>query len=179
MKLMASLPYPVLFTCNPLLVKQFPPIFLLATTCIFKASRWSFTFLTIREALPLSDRWIAFDTITLHFERTFSIKFFKDNIPFKISWDVSFTELLVPLCKIMLSGFFFSKGFRQLYISWVVALGKMRTLTLLFPDIRCSSIPAYIKSLTIKVMPFFHYLIELTFSTFIMVRYSVSVGIRF
>ena len=42
-KLMASLSYPVLFKCNPLLVKQFPPISLLSTTSIFKVSRWSYT----------------------------------------------------------------------------------------------------------------------------------------
>ena len=55
MKLMASLPYPVLFRCNPLLFKQFPPMSLLSTTSIFKASRWSFTILTFKEAFPLSD----------------------------------------------------------------------------------------------------------------------------
>ena len=49
-KLMGGLSYLVLFRCNPLLVKQFPTIFLLSTTSIFKASRWSFTFLTVREA---------------------------------------------------------------------------------------------------------------------------------
>ena len=50
--------------------------------------------------------------LTLHVGHNFSMKLFKDNIPFKIFRDVSFTELLVRLCKIMLSGFFFSKGFR-------------------------------------------------------------------
>ena len=107
------------------------------------------------------------------------MKFFKDNILFKISQDVSFTKLLVPKCKIMLSRFFFSKGFRYSYISWVAAPGKMRTLTFLYPDIRFCSISANIESPTIRVVPIFYCLIELIFYTFSMVKYSVSVGKRF
>ena len=69
------------------------------------------------------------------------MKIFKDNIPFKISRDVSFTESLVPVCKIMLSEYF-EQGFQVvIHIVGVVAPGKMWTLTLLFPDIRFCSIP--------------------------------------
>ena len=77
---MASLPYPVLFKCNPLLLKQFPPAFLLFTTSIFKEFRRSLTFFTLREVFPLYDRYIIFDTLTLHAAHNFSIKFFKHNI---------------------------------------------------------------------------------------------------
>ena len=98
---MASLQYPVLFKCNPLLFKQSPPIFLLFTTSIFKAPFWSWTFFTVREAFPLSDRQIKFDTIILHVRHNLSIQFSEDNIWFKISLDASFTKLLMPTCKIM------------------------------------------------------------------------------
>ena len=97
-------------------------------------------------------------------------------IPFKMFRVHPFTELLFPIYKIMLSEFFFRKVFRKSYIPWVFAPGKMRNLALLFPGIRFSSILANIDSPTIKVAPFFHCPTELTFSTFSMIRYSVSVG---
>ena len=54
----------------------------------------------------------------------------------------------------------------------------MRTLTLLFPEIRFYSIPANIESPTIRVVPFFHCLIELD-PAFSVIGYSVSIGTLF
>ena len=63
-------------------------------------------------------------------------------------------------------------------MSWDVALEKMQTLTLLFLNIRFSSIPANIESPTVRVLPFLHCLIELD-PAFSMVGYLVSMGTPF
>ena len=54
-KLMASIPYPMLFKYNPLIFKQLLPTFLLSTTSISNMYRRLLTFFTLREVFPLSD----------------------------------------------------------------------------------------------------------------------------
>ena len=80
-KLVVSLPYPVLFKCSPLLFKQFPPIFLLSTASIFKVQVIINIFCSQTGLFPILTLidYIQY-YITLNVGYNFSIRVFKDNV---------------------------------------------------------------------------------------------------
>ena len=71
----------------------------------------------------------------------------------KISLAVQDSELFAPTWRIKQQGFLSSIGTRLCYMSSMVALGKLRTLTTpFFPDKRSSGIPFIMESPAITVL---------------------------
>ena len=105
----------------------------------------------VRAALTLSVRIVGLETITLQVGNVFIIFCFSWSKSSRIRLDVFETASFVPLCSIICSGFFLSKGTRWCFRSSIVAPLKSRTFTTwLFLDSRFSSIPVNIESPTIK-----------------------------
>ena len=74
----------------------------------FSADRCSFTLFTVSVAFPMSFL-LTFAMQTFDWRNVFSIKLLSDNILSKIAIDVLFGALLVPTCKMTLSGTFLTK----------------------------------------------------------------------
>ena len=110
MKLIASLPKPLGFKCNPPLLSSFEVIFPLSMTSICKPCKCSFVLITVKEALPLSVLVIKLRMKTLLSGKVCSINFFRVSNLSRTILDGSLTVLLVPTCNIILSGHFFNSG---------------------------------------------------------------------
>ena len=83
----------------------------------------------VRAALPLSVRIIILETITLQVGNVFIMCCFSWSNSSRICLDVFETASFVPICSIMCSAFFLSKGTRWCFRSSIVAPLKSRTFT--------------------------------------------------
>ena len=115
-----------------------------------------------RAAFPLSVRIVGLETITLQVGNVFIMHCFSWSNSPRICLVVFETASFVPICSIMCSGFFLSKGTRWCSRSSIVAPLKSQTFTTwLFLDGRFSSIPVNIESPTIKQVPAGHECLKL------------------
>ena len=105
-KLIASLPKPLRFKCNPPLLSSFEIIFPLLMTFICKPCNCSFVLITAKEPLPFSVVALKLEMTTLLFGKICSINFFRLSNLSSTILDGSLTVLLVPICNIALSGHF-------------------------------------------------------------------------
>ena len=78
-KLIASLPKPLGFKCNPPLFSLFELIFPLPMVSTSKPCKCSFVLITVEEALPLSVRVIKLGMTTLLSSKVFSINLFRST----------------------------------------------------------------------------------------------------
>ena len=107
---MASLSYPLSMICKPFLPRQYLPILLLSTISSLSDIKLLFKFATVRDALLSSVQLITLEIIILHCGREFWIKFLRFRILSSTTRDDSLTQLIVPTCKIFVSGHFCDKG---------------------------------------------------------------------
>ena len=104
-KLIASLPKPLGFKCNPPSLSSFEVIFRLSMISICKPCKCLFVLITVKEALPLSVLVIKLKMTTLLSGKVLLINFCRLSNLSSTILDGSLTVLLVPPCDI-LSGHF-------------------------------------------------------------------------
>ena len=150
-KLIASLPKPLGFKCNPPLLSSFEVIFPLSMILICKPCKCSFVLITLKEAMPLSVLVIKLEMTKLLSDKVCSVSFFRwSNLSITIL-DGSLTVLLVSTYNIISSGQFFKSGLIQSYVSSIVAPGKFLILTVLsLLEIPLSSMQGNTESPTIR-----------------------------
>ena len=78
-KLIASLPKPLGFKCNPPLFSSFEFMFPLLMVSTDKLCKSSFVLITVKESLPILVRVIKLEMTTLLSSKVFSINFFRSS----------------------------------------------------------------------------------------------------
>ena len=161
-KFNSSLSLPFLLRCRPFLPRCTSLMFTLSIKSTSNCPKSLLKLDKVRAALPLSVRIVGLETITLQVGNVFIMYCFSWSNSSRICLDVFETASFVPICSIMCSGFFLSKGTRWCFRSSIVAPLKSRTFTTwLFLDSRFSSIPVNIESPTIKQVPAGHACLKL------------------
>ena len=89
-KLIASLPKPLRFKCNPPLLSSSKVIFPLSMTSICKPCKCSFVLITIKEALSLSVQIIKLEMTTLRSGKVCWINFFRLKVDSPFEWPNNF-----------------------------------------------------------------------------------------
>ena len=163
-KFISSLFLPFLLRCTPFLPRCTSLIFTLSIKSTSNCPKSLLKLDKVRAALPLSVRIVGLETITLQVGNVFIMYCFSWSNSSRICLDVFETASFVPICIIMCSGFFLSKGTRWCFRSSIVAPLKSWTFTTwLFFKGHFLSTPVSIESPNIKQVPAGHACLKFEF----------------
>ena len=116
-KFNSSLFLPFLLRCRPFLPRCTSLMFTLSIKSTSNCPKSLLKLDKVRAALPLSVRIVGLETITLQVGNVFIMYCFSWSNSSRICLDVFETASFVPICSIMCSGFFLSKGARWCFRS--------------------------------------------------------------